>query len=100
MSAFGVVTYKELTQETKVELKTSPANGYGQMLTNPTFLENIAILQGRAQAQGVGNIAIYLNGELANNLFSIDKGADYITFRYDGSKEFLKVKFLLEVNIF
>ena len=64
------------------------------------FLENISMLQGRALSQGISNIAIYLNGEFANNLFNIDKGVDYITFLYQGSSEFLKTKFLLEVNIF
>lgn len=100
MSQFGVVTYKEAVQATTVELKTAATNGFGSMLTNPQFLENITMLQGRALSQGLTEIAIYLNGEFANNLFSIEKGSDYITFQYTGSTTFLKTRFLIEVNIF
>jgi hypothetical protein len=100
MGAFGVVTYKEATEATNVELKTAAAEGFGAMLTNPCFLENISMLQGRALSQGLNDIAIYLNGEYANNLFSIEKGTDYITFLYQGSAAFLKTRFLFEINIF
>ena len=100
MGAFGVVTYKEAKEATNVELKRDLAEGFRAMDTNPYFLENISMLQGRALSQGLNDVAIYLNGEYANNLFSIEKGAGYITFLYQGSAAFLKTKFLFEINIF
>ena len=98
--SFGVVTYKEAVQATNVELKTANGGNYQPMLTNPLYIDNPAILQGRALSVGVHDAAIYLNGELATNLFNIERGSDYLTFLYIGSSEFIKRKFLFEINLF
>jgi hypothetical protein len=100
MSGFGVITYRENVASVSVELKTIAGGLYVKMRTNPMFVSNAKVLRGKALTKGLSDIAIYLNGQLANNSFGIAKGDGFITFEYNGSPEFLKNQFLVEVNLF
>ncbi len=99
MSQFGVVTYREQIQDTSVELKTVAGGSFLPMTTNPVFLE-VTHLEGRALYSGIQDCAIYLNGVLSNNLFAIEKGADYLTFQFIGNEAIFSKKFLFEINVF
>lgn len=100
MGNYGVISYFEASSELTVELQTQVENGFVKMRTNPIFLANVELLKGRALTKGERSIALYLNGELANNSFGILAGEGYITFEYTGSIEFLKTQFLFEVKLF
>jgi|APDOM4702015191_1054821.scaffolds.fasta_scaffold82926_3 hypothetical protein len=98
---FGVVTYKDKVAETYIDLRTSPFEGFTKMRSNPAFILNATMLDGQVKLSSQNaDIAIYLNGLLANNSFAISRGNGYITFVYQGSNEFLRNKFLLEIKIF
>lgn len=98
---FGVVSYKEKVVDTSIEVKTLFHSDLQKMRKNPTWVLYAELLTGRVKLSSeVADIAIFLNGMLSNNSFAISKGDGYITFVYQGSKEFLRNKFLLEIKIF